>query len=67
MLEQGTIVRSLTPEEEGVTEAMYDELTTASILHPPGVKNLRATLSPGRRDKWREAVLRFGYFLIIQL
>jgi len=34
-LEQGKNVRSPPPEEEGVAEAMCDELTATPIPHPP--------------------------------
>ncbi|CAM9967432.1 unnamed protein product, partial [Bubo scandiacus] len=34
-LEQGKSVRSPSPEEEGATETMCDELTTTPIPHTP--------------------------------
>jgi len=66
MLEQGQSVRSPPPEEEGVAEATCEELTATPIPCPPaplggGGRETGVKLSPGRREGWREGVLRSGF------
>jgi len=53
-------VRCPPPEEEGVAEAMCDELTATRILCSPAVlpeeevENSGAKLSPRRREGWEK-------------
>ena len=66
MLEQGKSVRSPAHEEDEVAETMCDELTINPIPHPPAplgglVENPGVKLCLGRREGWREGVLRFGF------
>ncbi|KAM9590886.1 uncharacterized protein ACIBXB_005926 [Morphnus guianensis] len=61
-------VRSPPSEEEGEAETTCDELTPTPIPCPPAlqvggglVENPGVKLCPGRREGWREGVLRFGF------
>jgi len=68
MLGQGKGVRSPPPEEAGEAETTCDELTVTAIPHPPahlreerGGKETGLKLSMGRREGWREGVLRSSF------
>jgi len=65
-LEQGKSVRSTPPEEEGAAETTCDELTSTPIPRPPGClggggRETGVKLSPGRRERWEEGVLRSSF------
>ena len=64
-MEQGKR-RSPAPEEEGVAETRWDELTPTPIPHPSaplegGDGEIGSRVEPGRREGWGEGVLRFGF------
>ena len=59
-------MRSPAPEEDVAAEITRDELTVNPISPSPCtaggyVENLGVKLCPGRREGWREGVLRFGF------
>ena len=65
-MEQGKSVMSPAPEEDEAAEITCDELTVNPIPHPPVplgglVENPGVKLCPGRREGWREGVLRFAF------
>ena len=60
-------MRSPHPEKEGTAKTMCNELTVTHIPCPPvllggaGGREKGLKLSPGRRERWGQGVLRSGF------